>query len=102
MGEKSKLKELTLSASGSVLTSTQKFDKHIQIMVEFETDSIHAGFDCVLHPYDSAICFVTYDVLVNGSPNFGQVYLSPDGNVIVNVPNGLTFTNIKAHYIELQ
>lgn len=90
--------ELTLSGT-SVLTSAEQFNSHIQIMVEFETDGIHAGFDCVLHPYDTAVCFVTYDVLVNGQPNFGTAYLNDSGNVVINVPSGLTFTNVHAKYV---
>lgn len=93
-------KSLTLSGT-SVLTSDETFNTHIQIMVEFETDSIHAGFDCVLHPYDEAVCFVTYNVLVNGQPNFGTAYLSDNGNVVINVPSGLTFTNVHAKSIIL-
>ena len=91
--------ELTLSGT-SVLTSEETFTNHIQIMVEFETDSIHAGFDCVLHPYDEAVCFVTYDVLVNGQANFGTAYLNENGNIVINVPSGLTFTNVHAKYVE--
>ena len=68
-------------------------------MVEFETDSIHAGFDCVLHPYDEAVCFVTYDVLVNGQANFGTAYLDESGHVVINVPNGLTFNNVHGKYV---
>lgn len=94
--------ELTLTESGNVLTSTETFTQHVQVMIEFETDSIHAGFDLILHPYDEAICFVTYDVLVNGTPNFGTAYLNDLGNVVINVPTGLTFTNIHAHYINLE
>lgn len=90
----------TLTLTGtSVLTSVEKFNNHVQIMVEFETDGIHAGFDCVLHPYDEAVCFVTYDVLVNGTPNFGTAYLNDVGNVVINIPNGLTFSNIHAKYL---
>jgi hypothetical protein len=90
----------TLTFSGtSVLTSAETFNSHIQILVEFETDSIHAGFDCVLHPYDEAVCFVTYNVLVNGSPNFGTAYLNEDGQVVINVPSGLTFSNVHAKYV---
>lgn len=90
----------TLTLSGtSVLTSTETFNSHLQIMVEFETDGIHAGFDCVLHPYDEAVCFVTYDVLVNGTPNFGTAYLDDIGHVIINVPNGLIFSNVHAKYL---
>ena len=92
------LNTLTLSG-GSVLTSTEAFTSHVQILVEFETDSIHAGFDCVLHPYDEAVCFVTYNVLVNGQPNFGTAYLDDAGHVVVNVPSGLTFSNIHAKYV---
>lgn len=93
------LNTLTLSGT-NVLTSTETFTSHIQIMVEFETDGIHAGFDCVLHPYDTAVCFVTYDVLVNGQANFGTAYLNDSGNVVINVPSGLTFTNVHAKYIK--
>lgn len=96
--DKPKLNTLTLSGT-NVLTSVEKFNSHIQIMVEFETDSIHAGFDCILHPYDEAVCFVTYDVLVNDQANFGTAYLNEVGNVVINVPNGLTFTNVHAKYI---
>ena len=91
-------KELVLTGD-SVLTSDKAFSKHTQILVEFETNGIHAGFDCVLHPYDSAICFVTYDVLVNGQPNFGTAYLDDLGHVVINVPAGLTFTNVHAQYV---
>ena len=95
------LTPLTLQGT-NLLTSTETFNKHVQILVEFETDSIHAGFDCILHPYVEAICFETYDELVNGQANFGQAYLNENGQVIINVPNGLTFTNIHAHYIEVE
>lgn len=83
----------------SVLTSNEKFNSHAHIMVEFETDSIHAGFDCVLHPYDEAVCFVTYNVLVNGAPNFATAYLNEEGQVVINVPSGLTFTNVHGKYV---
>lgn len=83
----------------SVLTSNEKFNSHVHIMVEFETDSIHAGFDCVLHPYDEAVCFVTYNVLVNGAPNFATAYLDESGHVVINVPSGLTFTNVHGKYV---
>ncbi|MBR4003793.1 MAG: hypothetical protein IKI95_07075 [Clostridia bacterium] len=92
------LRDLTLSGT-SVLTSREIFTKHIQIMVEFETDNIHAGFDCVLHPYDSAVCFVTFDVLIGGQAHFGQAYLNESGNVVINVPSGVSFTNVKAKYV---
>lgn len=91
------LHDLTLTGS-DVLISDDVFNEHVQILVEFETDSIHAGFDCVLHPYDEAICFVTYSVLVNGQPNFGTAYLDESGCVVINVPSGLTFTNIHAKF----
>ena len=89
---------LTFSGT-SVLTSAETFRSHVHIMVEFETDSIHAGFDCVLHPYDEAVCFVTYNVLVNGTPNFATAYLNENGNVVINVPSGLTFTNVHGKYV---
>ena len=90
----------TLTFSGtSVLTSNEKFNNHVHIMVEFETDSIHAGFDCVLHPYDESVCFVTYNVLVNGTPNFATAYLNENGQVVINVPSGLTFTNVHGKYV---
>ena len=94
------LNDLTFTGT-NVLTSQETFNSHIQILVEFETDSIHAGFDCVLHPYDEAICFVTFDVLVNGQANFGTAYLNENGNVVINVPSGLTFTNIHAKSVVL-
>lgn len=90
----------TLTFTGtSVLTSNEKFNSHVHIMVEFETDSIHAGFDCVLHPYDNAVCFVTYNVLVNGTPNFATAYLDESGHVVINVPSGLTFSNVHGKYV---
>lgn len=95
-------KELTLTESGNVLTSTETFTTHTQILVEFETDGIYAGFDCILHPYDQAICMVTYNVLTNDTPHFGTCYLDNTGHVVVNVPTGMTFTNVKAHYIALE
>jgi hypothetical protein len=95
------LETLTLTGD-AVLTSTETFTTHTQILVEFETDGIHAGFDCILHPYDQAICMVTYDVLTNGTPHFGTCYLDDTGHVVVNVPTGMTFTNVKAHYIALE
>lgn len=99
-GSSSTPKTNTLLLTGTnVLTSLQTFKNHVQIMVEFETDGIHAGFDCVLHPYDEAVCFVTYDILVNGTPNFGTAYLDDSGHVVINVPNGLTFTNVHAKYL---
>lgn len=91
-------RELVLTGD-SVLTSEKAFSKHTQILVEFETNGIHAGFDCVLHPYDSAICFVTYDVLINGQPKFGTAYMDDLGHVVINVPAGLTFTNVHAKYV---
>lgn len=92
------LNDLTFTGT-NVLTSQETFNSHIQILVEFETDNIHAGFDCVLHPYDTAICFVTFDVLVNGQANFGTAYLNENGNVVINVPSGLTFTNVHGKYV---
>lgn len=95
------LETLTLTGD-AVLTSTETFTTHTQILVEFETDGIHAGFDCILHPYDQAICMVTYNVLTNDTPHFSTCYLDNTGHVVVNVPTGMTFTNVKAHYIALE
>lgn len=94
------INDLSLYITGSVISSAKTFVKHVHIMLEFETDGVHGGTDFVLHPYDTSICFVTYDVLINGQLYSAQAYLDDGGYVRVNIPNGLTFTNVKGHYIE--
>lgn len=91
------IQELSLSQSGSVLTSLETFNTHVQIMVEFETEGMHYGVDFVLHPYDSSICLVSYNFV----GHTGTAYLDENGYVVINVPDSLTFTNIKGHFVDL-
>lgn len=94
------INDLSLYTTGSVISSAKTFTKHVHVMLEFETDGVHGGTDFVLHPYDTSICFVTYDVLINGQLYSAQAYLDDSGYVRINIPNGLTFTNVNGHYIE--
>lgn len=96
----SSINDLSLYITGSVISSAKTFTKHVHVMLEFETDGVHGGTDFVLHPYDTSICFVTYDVLINGQLYSAQAYLDDSGYVRINIPNGLTFTNVNGHYIE--
>lgn len=94
------INNLTLTVANSVISSDEKFTHHVHVMLEFETDGVHGGTDFILHPFDTSICFVTYDILVNGQLYSSQAYLDEAGNIKINVPTGLTFTNVKGHYIE--
>ena len=94
------IEDLTLTIANSVISSAEKFTHHVHVMIEFETDGVHGGTDFILHPFDTSICFVTYDILVNGQLYSSQAYLDEAGNIKINVPAGLTFTNTKGHYIE--
>lgn len=91
------LQELTLTQSNSMLISQKTFTKHIQVMIEFETDGVHYGADFILHPYDTSICLVSYRF----STYDGTAYIAENGTVNISIPSGLTFSNVKAHYIEL-
>lgn len=94
------IEDLTLTITNSVISSAETFTHHVHVMLEFETDGVHGGTDFILHPFDTSICFVTYDILVNGQLYSSQAYLDEAGNIKINVPAGLTFTNAKGHYIE--
>lgn len=91
------LQELTLTQSNSMLISQKTFTKHIQVMIEFETDGVHYGADFILHPYDTSICLVSYRFATYD----GTAYIAENGTVNISIPSGLTFSNVKAHYIEL-
>lgn len=91
------LPELTLTQSNSMLISQKTFTKHIQVMIEFETDGVHYGADFILHPYDTSICLVSYRFATYD----GTAYIAENGTVNISIPSGLTFSNVKAHYIEL-
>lgn len=88
---------LTLTQTGAVVKSSELFNRHILIALEFETDGMHYGADFILHPYDSSICLVQYSF----TGHTGTAYLDEAGHITINVPDGLTFTNIKGHFIEL-
>lgn len=88
------LGELTLTQQNSMLVSSEVFTEHLQVMVEFETNGVHYGADFVLHPYDTAICLVSYRFGTYDS----TAYLDESGKVNIAIPAGLTFTNVKAHY----
>lgn len=94
------IEDLTLTIANSVISSAETFTHHVHVMLEFETDGVHGGTDFILHPFDTSICFVTYDILVNGQLYSSQAYLDEAGNIKINVPTGLTFANAKGHYIE--
>lgn len=91
------LQELTLTQSNSMLTSQKTFTKHIQVMIEFETDGMHYGADFILHPYDNAVCLVSYNFVGHS----GTAYLDENGHINISIPDNLTFSNVKAHYIEI-
>lgn len=91
------LSELTLTESGTMLISDTAFTSHIHVMIEFETDGVHYGADFILHPYDTSICLVSYRFATYD----GTAYLDEAGRVNISIPSGLTFTNVKAHYINL-
>lgn len=91
------LQTLTLNQNGSVVTSQEVFNSHVHVMIEFETDGMHYGTDFVLHPHDSAICLVSYNFV----GHTGTAYLDENGYININVPDGLTFTNIKGHAMDL-
>jgi hypothetical protein len=91
------LQTLTLTQGNAVLTSQKTFTSHIQVLIEFETDGMHYGADFVLHPYDNAICLVSYNFVGHS----GTAYLDESGHINISIPDNLTFSNVKAHYIEL-
>lgn len=91
------LQDLVLTQGIAVLTSQKSFTKHIQVMIEFETDGMHYGADFILHPYDNAICLVSYNFVGHS----GTAYLDENGHINISIPDNLTFSNVKAHYIEI-
>lgn len=91
------LQDLVLTQGTAVLTSQKSFTKHIQVMIEFETDGMHYGADFILHPYDNAICLVSYNFVGHS----GTAYLDENGHINISIPDNLTFSNVKAHYIEI-
>lgn len=91
------LQTLTLTQGNAVLTSQKTFTSHIQVLIEFETDGMHYGADFILHPYDNAICLVSYNFVGHS----GTAYLDENGHINISIPDNLTFSNVKAHYIEL-
>ena len=91
------LQDLVLTQGTAILTSQKSFTKHIQVMIEFETDGMHYGADFILHPYDNAICLVSYNFVGHS----GTAYLDENGHINISIPDNLTFSNVKAHYIEI-
>ena len=91
------LGELTLTTSGTVITSAERFTGHVRVMIEFETDGMHYGSDFILHPYDTSICLVSYNFVAHT----GTAYLDDNGHIQINIPDNLTFTNVKGHFVEL-
>lgn len=91
------LQDLVLNQGTAVLTSQKSFTKHIQVMIEFETEGMHYGADFILHPYDNAICLVSYNFVGHS----GTAYLDESGHINISIPDNLTFSNVKAHYIEI-
>lgn len=94
---KNDFKSIEFTQTGQVLTSTTSTTGHILVLIEFDTEGVHYGADFVLHPYDGSMCLVSYRFL-----NYdGTAFLDENGLVNVNIPDGLAFTNVKAHYIRL-
>lgn len=93
----SRLNNLTLNQNGSMLTSAETFIGHVHAMIEFDTNGVHYGADFILHPYDSAICLVFYKFGTYES----TAYIDESGHINIAIPNGLSFTNFKGHFIKL-
>ena len=91
------LQDLTLTQSNMMLISEEEIIGHVHVMLEFETDGVHYGTDFILHPYDTSICLVSFRFSTYDS----NAYLDDSGKINIMIPSGLTFTNVKAHYISL-
>lgn len=92
-----KLETLSLTQANSMLISDKRFNQHVQILLEFETGGMHYGADFILHPYDTSICLVSYNFV----GHTGTAYLDEYGRVNISIPDGLSLTNVKAHYVGL-
>lgn len=91
------LQDLTLIQSNMMLISEEEITGHVHVMLEFETNGVHYGTDFILHPYDTSICLVSFRFNNYDS----SAYLDDSGKINIIIPDGLTFTNVKAHYISL-
>lgn len=91
------LYELTLAQDGATLTSTKTFvNKHIHVLVEYETTGVHFGGSCDLHPYNGSICLCYYNI----AGEMLTAYIDEEGHVVLSIPSGVTPTVIEAHYFE--
>lgn len=91
-----KLGDLPLVQENNTLTSTKTFNNmHIKVLIEYETNGVHYGASVDLHPYNGSICLSSYligDDILTG-------YIDEEGHVVLAIPNGITPTNIEAHYL---
>lgn len=93
------LVDLALFQENSTLTSNEKFNnKHVLVLVEYETDGVHYGASVNLHPYNGSICLSSY--LIGQQILTG--YIDEEGHIVLSIPQNITPTNIKAHYIILK
>lgn len=91
-----KLGDLPLVQENSTLTSTKTFNNaHIKVLVEYETSGVHYGASVDLHPYNGSICLSSY--LIGNDILTG--YIDEEGHVVLAIPDGITPTNIDAHYL---
>lgn len=91
-----KLGHLPLVQENNTLTSTKTFNnKHIKVLVEYETNGVHYGASVDLHPYNGSICLSSY--LIGSDVLTG--YIDEEGHVVLAIPSGITPTNIDAHYL---
>lgn len=91
-----KLGHLPLVQENNTLTSTKIFNnKHIKVLVEYETDGIHLGASVDLHPYNESICLGYYIIGDHTLTGF----IDEEGHVVLAIPNDVIPTNIDAHYL---
>lgn len=91
------LYDLELEQDNATLTSTKTFEnKHVHVLIEFETSGVHYGASCDLHPYNGSICLCYYNV----ANSMQTAYIDEEGHVVLSIPDDITVTNIEAHYFE--
>lgn len=97
-GDEIKLNDLQLVNVGNVLKSVLNGfkHKHIHLLLEYETDGVHYGTSVDLHPYNNSICLSFY-IIANETLT---AYIDEEGYIVLSNPNGITPTNIEAHYFE--
>lgn len=100
LDETLKLAELPLTeaSAGMYISTLELKEGHVQVLFEVETEGTHAGADFILHPYNSAICYTTFNLLIGGQFVNGFAYINESGKVNISLPQGITATEILAHY----